>query len=103
MSRSVMIALPEGITRGSITPMTRKLVSPTRTYCPIRFQNPIGQYVRVGDTNFRVIGVMEPRVIPSGKAIITLRDMNEDVYIPITVAREDFQSYSEHTSSTTSH
>jgi putative ABC transport system permease protein len=60
-----------------------------------RFKNPIGQYVRVGDTNFRVIGVMEPRVIPSGKAIITLRDMNEDVYIPITVALEDFQIYSE--------
>jgi putative ABC transport system permease protein len=60
-----------------------------------RFTNPIGQYVKVGDNNFRVIGVMEARVIPSGKAIVTLRDMNEDVYIPITVALEDFQIYSE--------
>jgi putative ABC transport system permease protein len=38
---------------------------------------------------------MEERVIPSGKAIVSLRDMNQDVYIPITVALEDFQIYSE--------
>jgi putative ABC transport system permease protein len=60
-----------------------------------RFKDPIGQYVKVGDSNFRVIGVMEERVIPSGKAIVSLRDMNQDVYVPITVALEDFQIYSE--------
>src|SRR5947209_2387849 len=60
-----------------------------------RFKDPIGQYVKVADDNFRVIGVMEERVIPSGKAIISLRDMNQDVYIPITVALEDFALYSE--------
>jgi putative ABC transport system permease protein len=60
-----------------------------------RFQDPIGQYVRLANTNFRVIGVMEERVIPSGKAIVSLRDMNQDIYLPITVALEDFQLYSE--------
>jgi putative ABC transport system permease protein len=60
-----------------------------------RFKDPIGQYVRVADSNYRVIGVMEERKIPSGKAIVSLRDMNQDVYIPITVALEDFQIYSE--------
>ena len=60
-----------------------------------RFADPIGQYVKVADSNFRVIGVMEERRIPSGKAIVSLRDMNQDVYIPITVALEDFQIYSE--------
>jgi putative ABC transport system permease protein len=60
-----------------------------------RFRDPIGQYAKVGGTNFRVIGVMEERVIPSGKAIVSLRDMNQDIYIPITVALEDFQLYSE--------
>jgi putative ABC transport system permease protein len=60
-----------------------------------RFENPIGRYVKLEGNNFRVIGVMEERVIPSGKKIVSLRDMNQDVYIPITVALEDFQIYSE--------
>jgi putative ABC transport system permease protein len=60
-----------------------------------RFKDPIGQYVKISDSNFRVIGIMEERVIPSGKAIVSLRDMNQDVYIPITVALEDFQLYNE--------
>jgi putative ABC transport system permease protein len=60
-----------------------------------RFQDPIGRYVKISDNNFRVIGVMEERVIPTGKAIVSLRDMNQDVYLPITVALEDFQLYSE--------
>jgi putative ABC transport system permease protein len=60
-----------------------------------RFRDPIGQYVKISNNNFRVIGVMEERVIPSGKAIVSLRDMNQDIYLPITVALEDFQLYSE--------
>jgi putative ABC transport system permease protein len=60
-----------------------------------RFQDPIGQSVKISDNNFRVIGVMEERVVPTGKAIVALRDMNRDIYIPITVALEDFQIYSE--------
>jgi putative ABC transport system permease protein len=60
-----------------------------------RFRDPIGQYVKISDSNFRVIGIMEERVIPSGKAIVSLRDMNQDAYIPITVALEDFQLYNE--------
>jgi putative ABC transport system permease protein len=60
-----------------------------------RFRDPIGQYVKISNNNFRVIGVMEERVIPSGKAIVSLRDMNQDIYVPVTVGLEDFQLYSE--------
>jgi putative ABC transport system permease protein len=60
-----------------------------------RFSEPLGQYVKVSNNNYKVIGVMQERVIPTGKAIVALRDMNQDVYIPITVALEDFQIYSE--------
>jgi putative ABC transport system permease protein len=60
-----------------------------------RLNDPIGKYVRVSNSNYQVIGVMEERVIPAGKAIIALRDMNQDIYLPITVALEDFQIYSE--------
>jgi putative ABC transport system permease protein len=60
-----------------------------------RFVEPLGQYVKINNNNYKVIGVMEERVIPTGKAIVALRDMNQDLYIPITVALEDFQIYSE--------
>jgi putative ABC transport system permease protein len=60
-----------------------------------RFQDPIGQTVKISNNNFRVIGVMEERVIPTGRAIVALRDMNQDIYVPITVALEDFSIYSE--------
>jgi putative ABC transport system permease protein len=60
-----------------------------------RFEDPIGKSIEISNNNFRIIGVMEERVIPSGKAIVSLRDMNGDIYIPITVALEDFQIYSE--------
>jgi len=60
-----------------------------------RFVEPLGQYVKINNNNYKVIGVMEERVIPTGKAIVALRDMNQDVYIPVTVALEDFQIYSE--------
>jgi putative ABC transport system permease protein len=60
-----------------------------------RFKNPIEQYVRVSNSNYKVVGIMEERIIPAGKAIVALRDMNQDVYIPVSVALEDFQIYSE--------
>src|SRR5207244_3435370 len=60
-----------------------------------RFRDPIGQYVKITNNNFKVIGIMEERVIPTGKAIVALRDMNQDIYVPITVALEEFQIYSE--------
>jgi putative ABC transport system permease protein len=60
-----------------------------------RFQDPIEEYVRISNSTYKVIGVMEERVIPTGKAIVALRDMNQDIYIPISVGLEDFQIYSE--------
>lgn len=59
------------------------------------FENPIGKLIKIGLINFRVIGVMDERVLETGDTTITLRDLNRDVYIPITVAMEDFQIYME--------
>ena len=59
------------------------------------FENPVGKFVKIGMSNFRVIGVLEERVLETTETTFALRDLNSDVYIPITVAMEDFQIYVE--------
>ncbi|HUT75982.1 MAG TPA: ABC transporter permease [Armatimonadota bacterium] len=59
------------------------------------FESPVGKFVKIGMSNFRVIGVMKERVLETADTTFTLRDLNQDVYIPITVAMEDFQLYME--------
>jgi len=55
------------------------------------YRNPIGRRIKVGDTWFAVIGVMESKSIKDGKAsVIKLRNLNKDVYIPITTALKRF-------------
>ena len=51
------------------------------------FRNPVGQRIRIGDQWFTVVGVMEPKTIRKGRAsVIKLRNVNQDVYVPITTA-----------------
>jgi len=59
------------------------------------FENPVGKFIKIGLSNFRVIGVMQARVLETADQTFALRDLNQDVYIPITVAMEDFQLYME--------
>jgi len=59
------------------------------------FDNPVGKFIKIGLGNFRVIGVMQERVLQTSHTTFELRDLNQDVYIPITVAMEDFQLYME--------
>ncbi|MHB0998842.1 MAG: ABC transporter permease [Armatimonadota bacterium] len=59
------------------------------------FDNPIGKTVKIGKKILRVVGVMSPKEIGSAKAMSALRDMNSDIYIPITVSISDFQMYSQ--------
>lgn len=59
------------------------------------FQDAIGRTVKVGKRLFRVVGVMQPKEVGSAKAFSALRDLNSDVYIPITVSISDFQLYSQ--------
>ena len=56
------------------------------------FRDPIGQKIKVGDQWFTVSGIMEDKVIgASGKKTdFVIRDMNMDVYIPITTALKRF-------------
>ena len=59
------------------------------------FESPVGKFIKIGMSSFRVIGVMQERVLETSETTFALRDLNQDVYIPITVAMEDFQLYME--------
>ncbi len=59
------------------------------------FEDPVGKTMRMGRRIFRVVGVMEAKEIGEAKALSALRDLNSDVYIPITISITDFQMYSQ--------
>jgi len=59
------------------------------------FSDPVGRFIKIGLSNFRVIGVMQERVLETSDTTFALRDLNQDIYLPITVAMEDFQIYVE--------
>jgi len=58
-------------------------------------EEPIGKHLRVGTEEFQVVGVMAERAVSTGRTVFSLRDLNQDIYLPITVAMEDFQIYVE--------
>jgi putative ABC transport system permease protein len=55
------------------------------------FDDSLGKMLKIGRELFRVVGIMEPKEIGSAKALSALRDLNSDVYIPITISLSDFQ------------
>jgi putative ABC transport system permease protein len=51
------------------------------------YLNPIGHTLRIRDVVFRVVGVMERRTLREGRrSVIQVRNVNSDVYIPISTA-----------------
>jgi putative ABC transport system permease protein len=55
------------------------------------FGNPINRRIRIEDDWFTVVGVMEPRTVRESKVpILKLRDINQDIYVPITTALKRF-------------
>lgn len=59
------------------------------------FTDPIGKFVKITNRLFRVVGIMEPKELSTMKAGSALRDLNTDVYIPITVSMDGFQVFSQ--------
>ena len=56
------------------------------------FRDPIGRTIKIGDDKFTVIGVMETKSMKEGKAsVIKLRNINKDIYVPITTAMRRFR------------
>jgi putative ABC transport system permease protein len=63
------------------------------------FRDPVGQKIKIGGQWFTIIGVMEDKVVSAAgkKTDFVVRDLNMDVYIPLTTAlkrypREQFES-----------
>ena len=55
------------------------------------YRNPLGRRIKIGDTWFAVIGVMEPKTVKEDKgSVIKLRNINKDIYIPVTTALKRF-------------
>lgn len=55
------------------------------------YRDAVGARIRIGDARFSVIGIMEPKVVREGRAaVIKLRNINRDVYIPVTTALRRF-------------
>jgi putative ABC transport system permease protein len=58
-------------------------------------EDAIGNNLKIGTQEFQVVGVIEERMVEAGGSQFALRDVNEDVYLPITVAMDEFQIYVE--------
>jgi putative ABC transport system permease protein len=56
------------------------------------FEDALGGDVKIGDLWFTVVGVMEPKPQSTGKGGVGDRDLNMDVYIPLTSALLRFEA-----------
>jgi putative ABC transport system permease protein len=55
------------------------------------FRSPLGAELRIGDTWFTAVGVMEAREVREKRAtVIKVRNINRDVFVPITAALRRF-------------
>jgi putative ABC transport system permease protein len=55
------------------------------------YRDALGQALRIGESVFTIVGVMESKRIREGRAAaIKVRNLNRDVYIPITTALRRF-------------
>jgi len=54
------------------------------------FENAVGKQIKIGDLWFSVAGVMEPKPQSTGKGGVGDRDLNMDVYIPLSSAIHRF-------------
>jgi ABC-type antimicrobial peptide transport system permease subunit len=56
-----------------------------------RSGNAMNRRIRIDGQAFTVVGVMESKVVKEGKAsVVRVRDINRDVYIPVTAALKRF-------------
>jgi len=59
------------------------------------FDDPIGKMIKIERRKFRVVGQMQAKEIGAAKAFAALRDLNSDVYIPITISMTDFRIFTQ--------
>ncbi|MDZ7816764.1 MAG: ABC transporter permease [Planctomycetota bacterium] len=57
------------------------------------FRDPLNELIQIGDKWYEVIGVMEEKTAATG-GMVSVRDVNKDVYLPLQTAIKDFGFYS---------
>jgi len=58
-------------------------------------ENPVGKLLKIGKQQFLIVGVMEQRESATGAKVAGLREVGQDVYIPLTTAMDEFMIYVE--------
>jgi len=55
-------------------------------------ESPLGREIRVGEERFRIVGVMRDKNVvgQAGTGVIQVRNMNRDLYMPVTTALKRF-------------
>jgi putative ABC transport system permease protein len=54
------------------------------------YEDPVGNSIRVGDSYYKVVGVLAPRGSPQGQNGQKVMDYNREVYIPLSASRIRF-------------
>lgn len=54
------------------------------------FDDPLRAQIQIGREWFTIVGVMEDKQISRGASVIHIRNLNRDVYIPVTTAEQRF-------------
>lgn len=50
-----------------------------------KIQNPIGEKVKIENSYYRVVGIMQNKKVRDGKgSVIEVRNLNRDIYVPVT-------------------
>ena len=64
-----------------------------------RYEDPIGQQVKLGDQWFEVVGVMQPKALfTETVGELASRDLNNDVYIPLSTMNQRIQKTNQYAS-----
>jgi len=58
------------------------------------YRDPRGEGIRLGNKNFEIVGVVAPRGTMGGGALLTGRDVNRDIYIPLSSSVKRFGNFS---------
>ncbi len=56
------------------------------------FESPLGQTLKLGQSEYRVVGVLKSRTAPGDSGGAAVEDYNNDVYIPLKTCNEHFGS-----------
>jgi len=58
------------------------------------YRDPLGEGLRIGSKEFTIVGVVAPRGSAGGGSLLTGRDVNRDIYMPLSTVLKRFGTFS---------